>query len=303
VAGRFLPWYRRYYLLINLPVLFLVTELALAHYDVARRQPSTLDVALAHLEASPPGAAPVLLLVGNSGTLFGIDEDQLAQALARPEFPLRVYNFGLAAARIDDTFELIKLLLARGIKPTAVVLGVNPFLVDDHAISDSLFPWLSRTTPYLYFHRSRLRGLLKKLLRDSVDNPEDFGLRGTNLVQTEAQREFGAQAFLREFAHRPVDDFPLLAQLPELLAWLDHQRIPTYVVVLPLSPDGTRRLDTYAPLMAALRSKLPADRLDLADAYPYGVFKDVGHLNALGRQQLTAQLAAWLKTRPGELAR
>jgi hypothetical protein len=303
VASRFLGWYRRYYLLINVPVLFLIAEIAMAHFDVARRTPSSLEVALAHLDASPPGDAPVVLLLGNSGTLFGIDEDQLEHALARPGRQLRVYNFGLAAARIDDTLKLAELLLARGVKPGAVVLGVNPFLIDDHVNSDSLFPWLHRTTPYVYFHRSRLRGLLKQLLRSSMDNPEDFGLRGTNMVQTAAQREFGAEAFLREFAHRPVEDFPLLDQLSEFLAWLAKQGIATYVVVLPLSPDGTSRLDTYAPLMAALRRKLPPDNLDLADAYPYAVFNDVGHLSPVGRQQMTARLATWLQTRPEGFAR
>lgn len=296
--ARFFHWYRRYYLLVNLPVLLLVTELVMTRIDILRRSPSSFDTALARLDASPPGNAPTVVLLGNSATLLGMDEAQLEQSLASSGRPMRVYNFGLAAARIDDTFEVAKLLLAKGVKPKLVVLGVNPFLIDDRVNSDSRFPWLHRTTPYLYFHRSRLRSMLKKLLRSSVDNPEELGLAGTNIVQTRAQREFGVEAFAREFDHRPIDDFPLLDQLPAFLHWLSRNGIASYVVLLPLSPDGKARLSNYRELMAALKNKLPPNFLDLVDKYDYSAFADVGHVNAIGRKQMTAAIAAWLEALP-----
>jgi hypothetical protein len=298
MARRFLAWYRRFYLVLNLPVLFVITELVMMRIDIVRRVPNDLDVALGHLKSAPPGDAPVLVLLGNSATRSGIDEGQLERSLARSGHPMRVYNFGLAAARIDDTLEMTRRLLGMGVKPKLAVLGVNPFLIDDRVNSDSRFPWLRRTTPYLYFHRSRLRGMLKKLLRSSMDNPQDFGLAGTNAVQTGAQREFGAEAFVREFGNRPIDDFPRLDQVPEFLDWLESHGIATCVVVLPLSPDGKARLSNYPELIAALKDKLAPTSLDLVDAYPYTSFADVGHVNAAGRKQMTDDLATWLQTKP-----
>jgi len=128
-VARFFHWYRRYYLLVNLPVLLLVTELVMTRIDILRRSPSSFDTALARLDASPPGNAPTVVLLGNSATLLGMDEAQLEQSLASSGRPMRVYNFGLAAARIDDTFEVAKLLLAKGVKfitpPVPITLGDN----------------------------------------------------------------------------------------------------------------------------------------------------------------------------------
>src|SRR5689334_7900565 len=140
MASAFLAWYRRYYLLVNLPVLFLIADLAVARLDPVRYKVNDLANADARLRDHPPGDAPVVLLVGNSGVQQAVDADQLEQALGRPDRPIRAYNFGLSSARIDDVAELARRLLAQGLRTRAVVLGLNPFLVDDHINSDSRFP-------------------------------------------------------------------------------------------------------------------------------------------------------------------
>jgi hypothetical protein len=55
------------------------------------------------------------------------------------------------------------------------------------------------------------------------------------------------------------------------------------------------QFDSYPALVAAIRARLPPDSLDLTGAgYAADLFDDVGHLNARGRQRLTAQLVGWL---------
>lgn len=290
MARRFLAWYRKYYLLVNLPVLFALLEVVLVITDPAHRYATDLDVSLSILHTSPPGNDPTVLLLGNSGIRLGVDEAQLAGALSTPGHPVRVYNFGVSSGRADDAFQVAKLLVEGEpkLKPAMVVLGVNAFLVDDHINPDSRFPWVKRRSPYIFYHRSLLRGMLKKVLRRRIKDTQ---------MQQYAQ-EAGVQTFLHEFEHRPVSEFSLLDDVPELVAWLEAHGIPTYVVVLPMSPDGTSKLDNYATLMQAIRSKLPAKRLDLADAFPAASFKDVGHLNEAGRAQMTTKVATWLKTLP-----
>lgn len=290
MARAFLAWYRRYYLLVNVPLLFLIADAVVARLDLARFKVNDLENELAHVRSHPVDGKPLLLLLGNSGTRQAVDEDQLEQALGRPDRPVRVYNFGLSSARISDTFELAKRLFAQGLKPTAVVLGLNPFLIDDHINPDSRFPWQHGWTPYLYFHRSILRELVKK-------GPRVLGnlQRYADGPPTAAQRTFAVDGFLHEFAHRPVE-FPLLGQIGELLAWLRQQGVATYVVVLPLSPDGAR-LDTFPALVAAVRSQAPPGSLDLAERYPYTMFADIGHVTPTARKTVTTEVAAWLQAR------
>jgi hypothetical protein len=296
MARAFLAWYRRYYLLVNLPVLFLISDYVAMRLDLVRFKANDLADAYTRLHADPPQDTPVLLLLGNSGIRQDVDEAQLEQVLGRPDHPVRVYNFGLSAARVDDTFELARQLRSQGLKPTAVVLGLNAFLIDDQVNPDSRFPWLHRTTPYLYFHRSILRELIKRVFRGGMERAGEFELGRTEGVQTAAQREFAVDSFLHEFEHRSMD-YPLLDKVPELLSWLDTQGIPAYVVVLPISPDGAGRLTSFPSLIAAVRSKAPPGSLDLTERFPYTVFKDVGHVNAAGRKQVTAEIAAWLQAR------
>ncbi|HET7505751.1 MAG TPA: hypothetical protein VFK02_32245, partial [Kofleriaceae bacterium] len=55
---------------------------------------------------------------------------------------------------------------------------------------------------------------------------------------------------------------------------------------------------SYPTLVAAIRARVPPDSLDLTGTdYPRELFDDVGHLNAAGRQRLTAQIVGWLASR------
>lgn len=293
----FLSWYRKYYLLVNLPLLLLVTELVITVVDPISLKPNDLDAAYASFHARPAQDAAVVLLLGNSGMQQGVDAEQLEAALSRPGHPVRVYNFAVSAARIDDVAELTRRLLAAGMKPKAIVLGLNPFLVDDHVNADSRFPWLSRASPYLYFHRSIIRGLLKKALRGEMGNPDEFGFNGSDGVQTDAQRDFAIDAFSHEFEHRPADDYPLMNQVPLFLSELADRGINTNVVLLPISPDASRRLSSFPELIANVRSLAPAGSLDLVERFSYTRFKDIGHVNLTGRKELTSDLASWLSER------
>ena len=76
------------------------------------------------------------------------------------------------------------------------------------------------------------------------------------------------------------------------------QGTQVYIVLLPMNPAGMQQLATYKDLMTAIRAAVPADRtLDLADALPADEFYDMGHVNAVGRAQLSARVSAWLATR------
>lgn len=301
-------WYRRYYLLVNVPLLFALLELVLVHVDLVHRWPfddkDDLTKAFTTYGAHPPpAAAPVLLLLGNSATDRAFDAPTIESALAdTPARDLRVYNFGLKGSRIDDMFEFVDLIEARGIHPTYVVLGVNPYLIDYEVNVDSLYPWLERRTPYLYFHRSRIRTkmwfwLSKVVLGHKKETPAD---RVDEVADPTARIPAKAiPDFLTEFEHRPADDYPLLERVPEFVSWLESKGIRAYVVIMPMADVGTSRLDTYPELIGAIRDHVPAGSLDLSkmpDKFPNEVFSDVAHPNKAGRAVMTQELITWLRT-------
>ena len=313
----FLSWYRRHYLLINLPVLMLLTDLALAHFDVAARLPfkgsNDLAGAFARLEARPPRGEPTLLILGNSSIREGADQVAIEQGLSRPGHPLRALNFGLSAGLIDAQYWVVETLAARGISPKAALLGVNGFLLDDHINQDTVYPWVGRRSPYLFFHRSRIR--------TSIDRSAQY-LRAPSqkrkelLVQWDPRSQFkynrppspaefksSVTKFVAEFRDRRPSDYPLLEELPGLVAWLEKRGIEPYVVLLPTNPVAAGRTPTHEPLMAAIRAKVAPDHtLDLADAYPADLFYDTGHVNAAGRLRLSEDITSWLRTKNPFLA-
>jgi len=306
-----LGWYRRYYLLVNLPVLLLVTELALRRADLVHRFPfndkDDLSKAFRSFDAAPPRPDDaVMLLFGNSATDRGFDPQAIEQAIGNPH--LRVYNFGLKAARVDDERGLLELVRARGITPRFIVLGVNPYLLDDQVNTDTLYPWLQRRTPYLYFHRSRFRTKLWfwiKSLAKGAKKPAKAD-RDADPVPEATTRisEAAIHAYVSEFDRRPAADYPMVGELTDFIAWLEKQNIRTYVVILPMAVAGTSRVPEYADLLAQIRAHVPAGSLDLsraADKFPDELFYDIGHPNKAGRVVFTRELAAWLKTKP-ELA-
>lgn len=303
----FLAWYRRYYLLVNLPILFLLTELVLVKVDLVHQPPfdekNDLAKGLAAYDARPPAPGqPVMLLLGNSATDRGFDPVKIEQTLGGTT---RVYNFGLKGARLDDQYGLIEHLASRGIQPAAVMLGVNAYLIDHMVNPDTLYPWLERRTPYIYFHRSRIRtkawrwvqrvlGIERKDKYKKLDKDPDADLMATRLPPN------AIELFVTQFAHRPVDDFPMIDELPAFVEWLTRRGIRPYVVVLPMAPGGTRAIDTFEPLITAIRAKVPGDALDLSRAaaeFPDDFFYDVGHPNADGRAAFTRALGAWLASR------
>jgi hypothetical protein len=309
-----LGWYRRYYLLVNLPVLLLVTELALRRADLVHRFPfndkDDLSKAFRSFDAAPPRPDDaVMLLFGNSATDRGFDPQAIEQAIGNPH--LRIYNFGLKAARIDDERGLLELVRARGITPRAIVLGVNPYLLDDQVNTDTLYPWLQRRTPYLYFHRSRFRTKLwfwiKSLAKGAPKGAKPAKAdRDADPVPEATTRisEAAIHAYVSEFDRRPAADYPMVGELADFIAWLEQQNIRTYVVILPMAVAGTSRVPEYEDLLAAIRAHVPAGSLDLsraADKFPDELFYDIGHPNKAGRVVFTRELAAWLKTKP-ELA-
>jgi hypothetical protein len=311
-SRRWLDWYRRYYLLVNLPVLLLVTELVVSRLDLVHRFPfndkDDLAKAFTSFDAQPPKPDDhVMLLLGNSATDRGFDPRALEQAIGNPH--LRIYNFGLKAARLDDERGLLALLRARGITPRFVVLGINPYLIDDVVNSDTLYPWLERHTPYLYFHRSRFRTKLwfwMKYLVGAAKKKAPKADRDVDPVpDATAQIPASAiRAYVTQFDRRPASDYTLLERLPDFIDELARQHIQTFVVILPMAAAGTRRVPEYDELLAAIRAHAPAGSLDLsraADKFPDELFYDVGHPNKAGRVVFTQELATWLKTRP-ELA-
>jgi hypothetical protein len=297
----FLAWYRRYYLLVNLPVLFLITELVLTKVDLVHRPPfdekDDLAKGMTKYNARPPAPGDdVLLLLGNSATDRGFDPDAIEKALGNPH--LRVFNFGLKAARVDDQLALLDFLDARGIHAKYVVVGVNPYLVDDLVAPDTLYPWLDRRTPYVYFHRSRIRTKLWRWVKRVAGIDRKQSVDKDDVPGADARiNEAAFKAFVTEFDHRPADDFPMIGDLGELADRLGKRGITTYMVILPLAASGVARIDNYRPLLAALRAAVPAGSLDLADQYSRftdDMFYDVGHSNAAGRVALTLAIIPWL---------
>jgi hypothetical protein len=287
-------WYRRYYLLVNLPVLLIATELALSRLDpVNRSHGSNLDRALERYRASPPGPSPVMLIVGNSVVRSGIDQDAVERGLA-PRGGWRVYNFGLNTARFDDEAALLDDLARRGIAPKAILVGVNLYSIRD-VPSDSRYPWHRRRSPYVFFHREYLWGGIKDRLTQRIaPRPARPYTQFANAVLTPAELDAQAQTFIGQFAHHGAADFPLLDQLPVLLRRAADHGIRVHAVVLPMNPIATG-FAAYPALVAAIRDRLPAGSLDLSgDGYPSDQFDDVGHLNEAGRRRLTARIVDWL---------
>ncbi len=296
-----LAWYRRYYLLVNLPVLLLVTELLLVKVDLVHRSPfnekDDLAKGLGIYAAHPPAPdAKVMLLLGNSATDRGFDATTMEQAIGDPH--LRIYNFGLKGARLDDQFDLMELLIARGVRPTSVVLGVNTYLVDHTVASDTLYPWLERHTPYVYFHRSRIRTKLWRWVKRLVGLEHRKNLLEVDDIPDGKTPESAIRTFVDQFEHRGPDDYPMIDRLPEFVDWLTAHGIRGYVVLLPMAASGTRRIAEYDALTAAIRAKAPPDSLDLthdAGRFTDDLFYDVGHTNRAGRTVLTRAVIPWLQ--------
>lgn len=300
----FLRWYRRYYLLFNLPVMFLITELILTRVDLVHRWPfnekDDLVKSLGIYAAHPPAPAQrTMVLLGNSAVDRGLDPDAIERGLGDPG--LRVYNFGLKGSRLDDQFALVDVLLARGIKPAYAVLGVNVYLVDDKLVVDSVYPWLERDAPYVYFHRSRIRTKLWRWVK-SLAGLEKHKIAKDLVVDVPDGKTppSAIAAFLDQYDHRGPADYPLIERIPAFVAKLSALGIPTYVVLLPMAGSGTARVAEYDAVVAALRSKSPADTLDLTHqpaVFGDDLFYDVGHTNKAGRVVLTNAIIPWLRTR------
>jgi hypothetical protein len=303
---RFVEWYRRYYLLVNVPILLAITELVLARVDLARRLPFDSDdftAAIHRMEANPPGDKRVVLLLGNSAMREGVDQRVIETALGN----VRAYNFGLSAARLDDTAELLELLRERGVNPSMVVLGVNPFLVDDEVNPETIYPWVAQRSPYLYFHRSRIRTSILRgagyLLASPARRVElaerwdaESQFKCSRGASPDSSEEF-TRKFVAEFGSRRPDELPMIEELPHFVDRLKESGIAVRVVLLPMNPIGTSRLVTYRALMAAIRAHLPPDTLDLSDEFPADVFHDMGHVNERGRARLSAAIGSWLQTK------
>ncbi len=301
--GGFRSWYAKYYLLLNVPVLLILTELALTLWDPVRHAPfsskTDLDYALERIDADPPGGAPIVVLLGNSGVRLGADQTKIAAALGTPGHPVKVYNVGLNGVRVDDELPVVDILRARGVAPVAVVLGVNLYFVDDHVVPDTTYPWIKRHSPYLFFHRNRLYGgmkrLLKRLTKGEKDKPYD---QFAEVLKTPKEMKTERRVFLEQFARRRAGDLPLIEELPALLDGLRQRGIRTYVVIMPIRPSAASALPQYDDILAAVKAELPPDALDLTHAaYPDDMFGDIGHFNAAGRAKFTAELSAWLHTK------
>jgi hypothetical protein len=298
----FLAWYRRYYLLVNLPLLMLILELVLVQVDLVHRWPfnekDDLAKAFASYAARPPAPdAQVMLLLGNSATDRGFDPTRLEQAIGDPH--LRIFNFGLKGARVDDQLGLMEMLLARGIKPTYVVLGVNTYLIDPKVASDTLYPWIQRTTPYVYFHRSRIRTKLWRWIKSLVGLERRREILALDSDVPDGKTpESAIRAFLDQFDRRPPDDFPMIEQLPAFVDWLSQRGIRPMVILLPMAGSGTSRMAAYDAITAAIRAKVPPDSLDLTHdraRFTDDMFYDVGHSNRAGRVALTEAVIPWLR--------
>ncbi len=308
-----MSWYRRYYLLVNVPLLLLITELLLVKFDVVHhlpfRDPDDLIEAehrLAKTTTSPE--RPAIALLGNSALREGLDQALIEHALDAGGIPATVYNFGLSAGRLRDQEEMLERLIESGLTPKAVVVGVNLFLIDDQVNSDTVYPWNERRSPYLYFHRSRFRTTLLRAARYLIASKKkraNLAARWTDAAQFRYDRKATPDEYagflarlLSEFGSRPPVSYPMIGELrPFVDRWL-AKGIQVYLVLLPMNPDGTAKLATYRDLMTAIRNAAPPDRtLDLADMLPADVFYDMGHVNGTGRPQLSARVGEWLSGR------
>lgn len=288
-----IAWYRQYYLLVNVPLLLLLTELAMVRLDpVHYTRSSNLDLALARFDASPPRNSPTLLFIGNSGVRAGIDQDLIETASAN-RAGLRVYNFGLNTARITDELGLIQLLDNKGIRPRAVVLGFNLYSIANEP-SDSRYPWLHRRSPYIFFHRQYLWNAVKDRWKRLVSGGRKRSYsQFDDAPAPESEAVAMLAKFISEFSGRSSDEFPQLAKISQLIARWRERGVRVYTVLLPISPRGFGFASFYG-LNRALLARLPVDTLDLTTSLPVSAFRDVGHVNAAGRRQLTSRVIAWL---------
>jgi hypothetical protein len=295
MAGhRFLAWYRRFYLLVNLPVLFLATELALTWLDpVNWSHSSNLDQAMRRYRSSPPGDSPVLLVLGSSVVRAGVDQSAVEQGLAT-HGNWRVYNFGLNTARLDDEVELLEYLLHQGMRPRAILLCVNLYSLKE-AESDSRYPWHRRRSPYVFYHRNYLFNALKSRLSQLIGQKQAKPYsQFANAMLTPEELDAQARSFIASFAHRQGDEFPMLEELTVLLRWVADHGIRAHVALLPMHPLATK-FDEYPALVATIRARVPPGSLDLTGGeYPPELFDDIGHFNERGRRLVTAQIVAWL---------
>src|SRR5262249_30301586 len=160
----------------------------------------------------------VMLLLGNSATDRGFDPRILEREVGNPR--LKIYNFGLKGARLDDQLGLIEHLAGRGIAPRYALLGVNPYVIDHLVNVDTLYPWLERHPPYVYFHRSRIRTKLWRWLKlvvgiekakaPSRTPPPDLDPEQANTRLPEK----AIQTYVAQFAGRAPDEFPMVDDLP-----------------------------------------------------------------------------------------
>ena len=299
-------WYRRHYLLVNIPVLFLITELALTRIDLVHRWPfnekDDLAKALSSYRQRPPAPGDsVMLLLGNSATDRGFDPVAIEQAIGDPH--LRIYNFGLKGTRLEDQYGLIEHVIAHGIKPTHVMLGINTYLIDHNVGVDTLYPFLERRTPYVYFHRSRIRTKLWRWVKSIVGLEKRKKSKEVDEIPDGKTPESAIRIYLQEFGDRGPDDYPMIDRIPAFVDWLGKRGIRAYVVLLPMAASGTSRVAEYDAVTAAMRARAPADSLDLthdAGRFTDDLFYDVGHSNKAGRVVLTQAVIPWLKQ---ELAR
>lgn len=297
-----LAWYRRYYLLVNLPVLFLLVELVLAKVDLVHRWPfnekDDLAKSLAIYAQKPPAPGQkVMLLLGNSAVDRGFDAPAIEAALGDPA--LRVYNFGLKGARLEDQLQLLDYAAARGIRPSYVVLGVNLYLIDPDLVVDSVYPWLHRNAPYVYFHRSRIRTKLWRWIKSLAGLEKHKLAKDTEVEVPDGKTPPSAiQAFLDQYDHQGPDAYPPIALIRTLVDKLAKQGIPTYVVLLPMAASGTSRVAEYDAVIDRLRATAPPDALDLTHRpaqFTDDLFYDVGHTNKAGRAVLTQAVIPWLR--------
>ncbi|HET7502360.1 MAG TPA: hypothetical protein VFK02_15180, partial [Kofleriaceae bacterium] len=222
-GSRLMAWYRRYYLLVNLPVLLVVTELVLTRLDpVNWSHSSNLDRAVARYQVSPPGDAPVMLVLGSSVVRSGIDQAAVEAGLAA-RGGWRVYNFGLNTARLDDEVELLEYLLRRGIKPKAILFGINLYSIKDTE-SDSRYPWHHRRSPYVLFHRSYLFNAIKaRVLQPFVPRSDRPYSQFANASLTPDELSAQARSFVAQYARVRTDELAMLDELAVLLRRIaDH---------------------------------------------------------------------------------
>lgn len=291
----FAAWYRKHYLLVTVPILFVVVEVILTVWDPVRKNElDPFSQALADVRARPANERPVVLFIGNSAMKMGIEPALFESELSGQHLSYAVYNFGLASTSALDLNDILANVRSAGIRPNVIVVGVNLYLFDSRVHVDSRLPWVDRRSPYIFFHRSLLRRRLKGVVRKNVDAGGELGIGVSDGIQNDAQRAFNTAAFLREFGDQNADAFPLFQTLKAFFASVERDHIPCFAVLLPQNSDGTAKLATFPELMRRLRDAVTVERLDVSDTYPFTEFIDVGHLNSAGRARLTKEVASWL---------